>query len=158
MPDPDHATKGKFYKHAIPQDAAPGIVAPPDEKKPIEHEHTHHDPDSPEMKRIGKVFDWIVSQTAELLGNLNEGIKEYGATPASQAKYEAAQLEFNRFLDAINDQNQTVPFAGAIVGPTMIWAVVEPVMKEKYIYGAKIYAKWLGGTHSSSSGVAIQHP
>ena len=146
----------KWYRQWIPQDEAPRNVASPNKQEPIGHVHENsrlffsvHSKAA--FKRIADVYDYILSQAAEKLGALNNGIRDYNIDGG--ASYAIAAQDFNDFLGEVNDLDSNTNSNAR----TMQWAVIEPVMQGDYIVGAVVKVKWLGGTHSSSSGVAIPH-
>jgi hypothetical protein len=148
-----NTTRPNWYRQAIPQDAPPKRKTNPKKTEPIVHiEEEKAGAESAANKRamrqFEKIYAWILQETAKKLGKINDAVSKRGVG------YTAAVDDFNDFVDGINDQDP----ASKHNGPTMLWAVIEPVMDEKFIIvGAVVKVKWLGGTHSSSSGIAIPH-
>ena len=131
-------------------DDAPAVSVKPKDSNsndftgPVKHKETDP-PESQGMQYLKRIFDFILAEAAAKLADLN--------TQAGQAGYGAAVTAYNNFLDELNDQAPTT------LGVTMNWIVIEPVMSAGgLIVGARVIVRWLGGTHSSSSGVAIKHP
>jgi hypothetical protein len=102
------------------------------------------------MTTLKNISDWILKETQDRLGALNIAISN-----DDKAAYAAAKARFDEFIDGINNQDPDSKFNG----PTIHWAVIQPIMDEKdgFFRNAAVIIKWLGGTHSSSAGVAIPH-
>lgn len=152
--DPEHPANPQFYADSDPPiRAAPsGLTKPTGIKSPI----VHTDPPTGAIAtKLKNVFDFILQETAKKLEKVNVAMGSDG----TYEQYLTARSDFNDFLDAINKQDPDNPD----LGPAFNWVAIEPVMSvegpdKDFIVGARVIAKWLGGTHSSSSGVAIKHP
>lgn len=117
-------------------------------------------PQSPGMKRLGLIFQWVLYRTTVLMGDLNSALEKQ-----SQANYDEARDDYINFLRDLDDhepekddrkrldvKNKKSPSG---YGRALKWACLDPVIVGHKIVGARIIVKW--NPHSSSAGVPIRH-
>jgi hypothetical protein len=129
-------------------------------------------PGAPGMRRLERVFDWVVYRTTDLLGDLNTAAKNQ-----NQDDYEKARKNYIEFLKDLDDhepqrKNKKIDPLGVDeddpkkikrkklrkggYGRTIKWTCINPVIFEGKIYGARVICHW--NPHSSSNGIPVQHP
>jgi len=128
--------------------------------------------EAPGMKRLERVFDWVLYRTTDLLGDLNTAAKNQ-----SQTEYEEARKNYIEFLKDLDDheperKNKKMDPLGVDeddpkkikrkklrkggYGRTIKWTCISPVIFDGKIYGARVICHW--NPHSSSNGIPVQHP
>ena len=131
-------------------------------------------PGAPGMKRLERVFDWVLYRTTDLLGDLNTAAKDKDRTAYDEAREN--YVEFLKDLDdheperkkkkmdpqgdpedpqdQKNKKRKKLRKGG--YGRTIKWTCISPVIFEGKIYGARVICHW--NPHSSSNGIPVQHP
>lgn len=114
------------------------------------------------MKRLERVFEWVLYRTTELLKDLNDSVNKENDYTEARENY----IEFLRDLDdhePVLGRKRLDPCGGASGGKsrrsgygiTIKWTCLHPVIKGGEIIGARVICQW--NPHSSSSGISIQH-
>lgn len=112
-------------------------------------------PESKGMQRLGRVFEWALTQATRILADLN-----YALTKPSKPAYIKAR---RAYIDLIKDLDDHEPQCkhGHVVpgysgyGSCVKWAYIDPVIWKGKLKGACVVMLW--NPHSSSSGVPIDH-
>jgi len=117
------------------------------------------------MKRLERVFEWVLYRTTELLRDLNDSAKK------QEDEYTEARENYIEFLKDLDDHEPVLgrkrldPCGGASkksdgaklrksgYGITIKWTCLHPVIKDGRIIGARVICQW--NPHSSSSGIGV---
>jgi len=129
------------------------------QKQRVAHVHDLNDQSTPVNLRNGKkaldeIFKWILSETAERLDKVNQGIALFNAN-GDQTLYNTATKAFTDFVNSLNDPTPDPGGSGAF-GPTINAASIDPIQDAGgYCTSAKVVVQWLGGTHSDGSTIHV---
>ena len=129
-------------------------------------------PESPGMKRLARIFEWVLYRATILMQDLNVELQ-------NGANYETARTNYINFLRDLDDHEpekgpkrtpleikkgengrpEKLEFkdkaSSSGYGRAIKWTCIEPVISEGKIVGTRVVVKW--NPHISSSGIAIPH-
>jgi hypothetical protein len=129
------------------------------QKQELPHVHNLNNQSAPPnlikgKKALDEIFKWILSETAERLDQVNQGIALFNANN-DQTLYDTATKAFADFVSSLNDPTPAPGGSGAF-GPTINAATIDPIQNAGgYCTSAKVIVQWLGGTHSDSSMIHV---